>query len=140
MAVDLVEAKVLSKVRSRLLANNSLTAIVGQRVYDFGIVTQNEPVYPSISLHILDSSATAWLGSNAVLMPIQVDVWVRADDQPKSKLYEIYHQVRKSLHRYSVNDGTVAIISMMETVSGAVMYEADARLWHLAKRFQVLAV
>lgn len=140
MAVDLIEAKVLAKVRARLLATGAVTAFVGQRVADAGLTTQGEPVYPSITLHILDASPTAWLGSKAVALALQVDVWVRADEQPKSKLYEIYHAVREALHRYAVNDGTVAIISMLETASGAALYEADARLWHLAKRFQVTAV
>jgi hypothetical protein len=133
-----LEAKVVVKVRSVLLANATVAGMVGTRVFDSHVSTVSDPVYPCVSLHALDGSAIG-VGPNLVRFSLQVDLWFPADEQAKSRLYDCADAVRRALHWYGVNDGTVAILGMVEQPGGAVLYESERALWHLAKRFDVFA-
>jgi len=139
MASSLIEAKVLAKVRSVLTGNATITGIVSTRVYDSHISMVGEPVYPAISLHILDGLST-FVGKDMVQFTLQIDLWFPVDEQVKSVMYDCYHAIRGLLHRYSVSDGTVRIIQMTETASGAVLFEPERRLWHMARRYSVIAL
>lgn len=140
MAVNLLEAKVLKRVRDRLLADATVLAIVSTRIADWGKSTVAEPEYPALTLGLLSAAPADYLGGKAVRFGLQVDAWVRADDQPKSKAYELGDAVRDSLHGFSGINGGTGIISMVQTTSGEVLYEPDTHLWHLPMRFQVLAI
>lgn len=139
MPSSLVEAKVLAKVRAVLSADGTISGMVGTRVYDAHLSTVGEPVFPAVSLHLLDGAPPAFL-ADLTSLRLQVDCWFPVEDQVKSRLYDCLHAMRRALHGYRVSDGTVRILQMVESPSGAIQFEEDRRLWHAAKVYDVIAM
>lgn len=134
-----VEGKMVVRIRDILRANAALRAVYDDRIYDSHISTIYQPAWPAISLTVLNSSPSAYLVPQVQAL-VQVDLWHQEHPGVKEDIYTQWNIVRGLIHLpqagYDAASG-LTLTEMREVDSGAIMFETDTNLWHLAKRVTV---
>ena len=137
-----VEGKMIVRMRNILRANSAIVAVYDDRIYDSHVSTIYNPTWPAISMTLLNSAPVPYLVP-AVDASFQVDLWHQERPGVKQDIYTQWNIVRGLLHLpqagYDAASG-LTLMEMREQESGAMMFETDTNLWHLAKRINVRGV
>lgn len=138
---EMVEQKVIEKVRRTLLDDSDIKGYVGDRVYAAHISTISSPVYPAISLTLLPGQARTDI-PEMVLTHLQLDLWFPSDKWKVDDVMTCYGRVRQLLHRQPLSDTTIGIkiLNIEESGIGPIMFDQDINGHHLPARYVVLAI
>jgi hypothetical protein len=134
----MTEANVLAKLRAVLIADATIAGYVSDRVYVEHISSITDPVYPAISMALLQGQARTDV-PEMVNMAIQFDLWFQAD-RTVDDVLACYARVRALLHRQVFTDSTVRITVLNETGIGPVLHDADSNCHHFPARYAAVAI
>lgn len=138
---ELVEAKVIEKVRRTLLDDADIKGYVGDRIYSAHISTISNPIYPAISLTLLPGQARTDV-PEMVNMVFQLDIWFPSAEYTVDDVMKCYARVRYLLHRQNLSDTEIGIkiMQIKESDIGPMLYDIDMAGHHLPARFSVVAL
>ncbi|GLS87688.1 hypothetical protein GCM10010873_26620 [Cypionkella aquatica] len=103
-----ISTDIQTAIFERLTSAISVTALVGQRVYD---APDKDSVWPYISFGPSDQVPDDILCIEGQTHSLQIDAWSKATDgQREAKL--IVDAVRKALHLYPIDLGAGAVLVM----------------------------
>lgn len=137
----MVEAKVVEKIRSVLIADATIKGLVKDRVYASHISSVVRPEYPAISITLLPGQARTNV-PEMVNLVMQIDLWFPADAFTSDQVCACYDRVRALLHRQVFNDTTIGIKiqQLLESAVGPLLFDEETSCLHLPARFNAVAI
>ena len=141
MATSTVQ-KTVKKLIAVLQGTTAVNTPVGGRIYGAHIATIVQPVFPAISMHVLDGSRLADGAMNEVFI-LQVDLWFKSAGASPSTwddVLAVWASVLEALHQNSFFDASVKITKILNVGQGPMLHEFDTELLHYPGRFQIMAV
>ena len=133
------EEKIIEKMRRVLVADPILNAYVRNRVYCSHPSTINEPQFPAMSIHLLNSSP-AFRNAVFMLITLQLDTWLPASNYDGSDLMKIQGRIREVMNAQFLTDGNIPIVvaESQELSSGPYLVEEDTGLLHLPTIYRMV--
>lgn len=134
------EEKVLTKIRSILIADSTLNNYFEKRIYASHVSTVQNPVFPSISLHLI-SSNVSFANRTFVTIILQIDAWFPFGLFNNTEILTVLERVRTLLDRQNLTDSTLSLKvgRCTEQSSGPIMIEDETKLIHYPNIYQVVA-
>lgn len=127
-----VEEKVIASVRSILIADPTISALVQTNVYAAHISSILKPIYPAISLHLLAGPGASFDAYGYVNVNLQIDCWFPSQQYDLSSVLSVQERLRALLHRQMITDSTIPVAGAgYERSTGQYMVEEDTKLIHL---------
>lgn len=140
MATSVIQ-KVTKKLIAVLTAVTAVNTPTGGRIYGAHIATIQDPVYPAISMHVLEGSRLADGAFNEVFI-LQIDLWFKAAGKSPAvwdDVLGVWAAVLEALHANSFFDSEVKIMKVMNVSQGPMLHEYDTGILHFPGRFQIMA-
>ena len=134
------EEKVIVKIRKAFMDDSTIAATVGKNIYASHVATVSKPVYPSISIHMLNSNADFNMRTY-VRLSVQIDVWLPFDQYNMTTVFAMLERIREILDRQNLTDTTIPIkvAEVFEQSAGPVLYEDDPKLLHYPCIYNLVA-
>jgi len=135
------EEKLFEKIRRVLIDDSTIKGYVQDRVYAAHVSTINNPVYPCISLHLIDA-APRFSVPDASNIRVQIDLWFPSKDYIVDDLKSCFERVRALLNRQNLSDTSLSLKvgQIYEEGMAPVMFEEDTQLYHLPARYSAVAI
>lgn len=134
------EEKVLTKIRNVLISDSTLNNYFEKRVYASHVSTIQNPIYPSVSLHLLSSNVN-FANRTYVSLTIQIDAWFPFGLYNNTEIFTVLERIRTLLDRQNLTDSTLnlKVGKCVEQSSGPIMIEEETKLIHYPSIYQVVA-
>lgn len=135
-----VEEKIIAGIRKILIADATLSSIIGTNVYASHISSITKPVYPAISLYVISGSGADYNALGMATVNLQIDTWLPTQQYDMSTIMQVQDRLRNILHRQSITDATIPVSgSGWERNIGPVIVEEDVELLHLPVVYTFMA-
>lgn len=115
-----------SLLRTRMLATNAITVLVGQRVYDRPI---KDVAFPYVTFGPSDYLPGDHAKLRTQTETLQIDVWSNAQDG-KAECKRIVNAISATLHRYGGEEISQIGVAGMRVAMVRVMDDPDPRITH----------
>ena len=138
---EMVEQKVIEKVRRTLLDDADIKGYIGDRVYAAHVSTISSPKYPAISLTLMPGQARTDV-PEMVNMTFRVDLWFPSADYTVDDVMKCYARIRILLHKVRLSDTEIGvkIMQIRESGIGPMLYDIDMAGHHLPARYAVVCI